>query len=85
MSKKTSDGESSIDPLSDGERTPPPLCEKLIAKLQGAVEAAQRKRTLPNSHATGPDDDSSTNQGVVHQLRSAIDAVRGMPTDDNTL
>jgi hypothetical protein len=85
MSKKTRDGESGIDHPSNGERTPPLLCEKLIAKLQGAVEAAQRKRTQPNTRATDPDDDSSTNQGVVRQLRSAIDAVRGAPTDDNTL
>lgn len=85
MSKKTSDGESRMDRLSDGERTPPLLCEKLIAKLHLAVEAAQRKRTPPNTRAIDPDDDSSPDQGTVSQLRSAIDAVRGIRTDDDTL
>jgi hypothetical protein len=42
MSKKTSDGEVRITGLTNGERTPPLLSEKLIAKLQGAVEVARR-------------------------------------------
>lgn len=53
MSKKASDGESTIARLTYGERTPPLLSEKLIAKLQGAVEAAQRKRS---NRASNPDD-----------------------------
>ena len=85
MSKKTSDGESRITRLTNGERTPPLLSEKLIAKLQGAVEAAQRKRTPPYGYVTDPDDDSSPNQGVVRQLRSAINVARGIRTDDDTL
>jgi hypothetical protein len=47
MLKKTSDGESMITRLTNGQCTPPLLNEKLIAKLQEAVEAAQRKRTPP--------------------------------------
>jgi hypothetical protein len=68
-----------------GERTPPLLSEKLVAKLQGAVEAAQRKRTAQNKCVTDPDDDSSPNLGVVRQLRSAINAARGTRTNDDTL
>jgi hypothetical protein len=44
MSKNTDDGELRITRLADDESTPPLLSDELIAKLQGAVEAAQRKR-----------------------------------------
>jgi len=54
MSKKTSDDESRIAHLN-GECTPPLLNEKLIAKLQGAVEAARRKRTPSNVVGNGSD------------------------------
>jgi hypothetical protein len=85
MSKKTSDGEPRISRLTNGERTPPPLSEQLIAKLQGAVEAAQRKRMPPSRYVMDPDDDSSPKQAVVRELRSAINATRGNSTDDGTL
>lgn len=85
MSKKTSDGESRMGRLTNGERTPPLLREKLIAKLQGAVEAAQRKRTPPYRYVPDPDDDSFPNQGVVRHLRSTINAARGMRTEAATL
>jgi hypothetical protein len=49
MSKKMSGGEPSEARLLKGERAPPLLSEELIAKLQGAVNAAQRKRTLQPS------------------------------------
>jgi hypothetical protein len=49
MSKNTSDEESEIGGQTDGERTVPLLSEKLIAQLQGAVDAARRKRTGPNA------------------------------------
>ena len=45
MPKKTSEGASRNSHPTHGERPPPLLSEKLVAKLQGAVEAAQRKRT----------------------------------------
>jgi hypothetical protein len=44
MSKKTSEGASRNTRPTHGERTPALLSEKLVAKLQEAVEAAQRKR-----------------------------------------
>lgn len=48
MPKKMSDGVLEIAHLARSYAAPPPLSEKLIAQLQGAVEAAQRnKRTLP--------------------------------------
>jgi len=85
MFKKTSDGELRTNQPINGEGTPPLLSETLIEKLQEAVEAAQRKRTPPYKYLTEPDDESSPNQGVVRQLRSAIDAARGIRTDDDTL
>lgn len=48
MPKKMSDGTLEIAHLARSYATPPLLSEKLVAQLQGAVEAAQRnKRTLP--------------------------------------
>lgn len=44
MSKGTNDGRPKEVRSKTGEATPPPLSEKLIAKLQMAVGAAQRKR-----------------------------------------
>jgi hypothetical protein len=37
--------------------TPPVLGEKLIAQLQGAVSAAQRKRLSQSNQGLDPDDD----------------------------
>jgi hypothetical protein len=44
MVKKTNGGEPKLPHLHPGGPTPPLLSEKLIAQLQGAVAAAQRKR-----------------------------------------
>lgn len=44
MPKKTSDEKPKRSRLNAGEPTPPLLSEKLIAQLQGAVNAAQRTR-----------------------------------------
>ncbi len=44
MAKKSLDGRPRKDRPTSGEATPPPLSKKLIAQLQGAVKAAQRKR-----------------------------------------
>jgi hypothetical protein len=46
MPKKTSDDSLKIDPLTHDEAMPPPLSEKHIAQLQGAVEAALRNRMV---------------------------------------
>jgi len=83
LSKKTSDGDSEITRPINGERTPPLLSEKLIAKLQGAVEAAQRKRTPSHRYMTRPDADSSPVQEGVSQFRSEINAARAMGKDDD--
>jgi hypothetical protein len=45
MSKKANDGLPKQDRSTMEAPTPPPLSEKLIAKLQYAVSAAQRQRT----------------------------------------
>jgi hypothetical protein len=44
MPKRTSDTRPKQPRPKAGEPTPPFLSEKLIAQLQGAVSAAQRKR-----------------------------------------
>jgi hypothetical protein len=44
MPKRTSEERHDISRLSADEAAPPLLSEKLIAQLQGAVSAAQRKR-----------------------------------------
>jgi indole-3-glycerol phosphate synthase len=44
--RKDTDGESLDERPMRSERMPPPLSEDLVAKLQGAVEAAQRRRVL---------------------------------------
>jgi hypothetical protein len=52
MSKRTRHGSLKRPSLIAGEPTPPFLSGKLIAELQGAVNAARRKRT-PHSHDKG--------------------------------
>ncbi len=44
MSKKSNDGGPRLPRPKRSVSAPPPLSEELIAKLQGAVIAAQRKR-----------------------------------------
>jgi hypothetical protein len=54
--------------------TPPLLGDKLIAQLQGAVNAAQRKRlSQPNERTDSADDfsaDSATNSAPVPSVTS---------------
>jgi len=45
--KKTKNGKPAKSRPDLGGPTPPPLSEKLIAQLHGAVRAAQRKRMPP--------------------------------------
>ena len=53
MSKGTYDGRPQEGcPMTD-EAAPPPLSEELIAKLQNAVSAAQRKRMSDPDNASG--------------------------------
>jgi hypothetical protein len=47
MPKKTSDGVLTMAHPTEGEGTPPLLSEKFIARLQAAVEAAQRRQVPP--------------------------------------
>jgi hypothetical protein len=58
MSKKPRAGRSKNAPSSKVCGTPPLLSDKLIAQLQGAVNAAQRERlsqvTFPGSAARPP-------------------------------
>ena len=51
MYKKPHDDRSKQSASNAGDPTPPLLSERLIAQLQGAVYAAQRKRrTHPSDH-----------------------------------
>lgn len=59
MSKRASDGSGQKDRSMTEEAAPPLLSEKLVAQLQGAVRAAQRRRKSdPN--------DPSANGAVNH-------------------
>jgi len=62
MPKKMIDGAQKIGRPTSGEGAPPLLSEKLIAQLQGAVEAAQRKRNAPQRHAAQSEDESIPKQ-----------------------
>jgi hypothetical protein len=62
MPKKIIDGEPLFGRPPAGENAPPLLSEKLIAQLQGAVQAAQRRRGTPQSYATHSKDDSPPNE-----------------------
>jgi hypothetical protein len=54
MSKRAIDDKSKQDRPMTGEATPPLLSEELIAQLQRAVSAAQRKRMPePNDPTAG--------------------------------
>jgi hypothetical protein len=56
--KKADDGKTKRSRLLSGEPAPPPLSEELIAQLQGAVSAAQRKKS---AHSRQPRDPSDPN------------------------
>jgi hypothetical protein len=53
MSKRASDGRSQKDRPTTEEAAPPLLSEKLIAQLQGAVSAAQRRRKSEPNDTSG--------------------------------
>lgn len=82
MPKKPRNSELLIARLTDGERAPAPLSEKLIAKLHGAVEAARRNRVPRSAHAARSDDDSPRTRGALHEFRSVLDAAQGHPPDE---
>jgi hypothetical protein len=54
MSKKTSGRKSKNSRPITAEPIPPLLSDKLIAQLQGAVGAAQRKRVAESRQVTDP-------------------------------
>jgi hypothetical protein len=54
MSKKTSGRRSKNSRQTTAEPTPPLLSDKLIAQLQGAVSAAQRKLVAESGQVTDP-------------------------------
>jgi hypothetical protein len=67
MAKKTSDGVMRIAPATEGEGIceeegmPPLLSEKFIARLQAAVEAAQRRTMPPPRFERVREDESCAN------------------------
>jgi hypothetical protein len=65
MTKTTSDGKPKKGrPMTEGA-TPPLLSEKLIAQLQGAVSAAQRKR-MPESNDASATQSAGQDSEVGH-------------------
>jgi hypothetical protein len=73
MSKRTRHGRLKRPSSIAGEPTPPCLSEKLIAELQGAVNAAQRKRT-PHAH------DNGENRGGAKSVSSGAIAADALQT-----
>lgn len=61
MPKKTSDGVLKSAPPTDDDATPPLLSEKFIARLQGAVEAAQRRQAPPPRYVMDREEESWPN------------------------
>jgi hypothetical protein len=70
MSKRTREGRPAQSDSNVGEPTPPLLSEKLIAELQGAVNAAQRKRM---AHAIDPREAVLNGQPVAREALRAHD------------
>jgi hypothetical protein len=62
--KKTRNEESRDVHPSKGERALPGLSEELVAKLQKAVQDAQRKRTAQQQQATNPSTESTASNAV---------------------
>jgi hypothetical protein len=54
--KKADDGNTKKSRLLSGGPIPPPLSEELIAQLQGAVSAAQRKKISQGRQPRDPND-----------------------------
>jgi hypothetical protein len=54
--KKAEDGKTKRSRLLSGGPAPPPLSEELIAQLQGAVSAAQRKKGADSRQPRDPND-----------------------------
>jgi hypothetical protein len=62
MAKKPNAGRAEYsDPLK-AFGTPPLLSEKLIAQLQGAVNSAQRKRSIQSERPTDPQNKSTADE-----------------------
>jgi hypothetical protein len=62
--KKTQDAESSDARPSKAERALPGLSDELVAKLQKAVQDAQRKRMVQPQQANNPDAESSASNAI---------------------
>jgi hypothetical protein len=62
--KKTQAGESSDPRPLKGERALPGLSDELVAKLQKAVQDAQRKRMAQPQQATDPHAESTAPQAI---------------------
>jgi hypothetical protein len=68
MSKRAKDSESKRSRPRTEESAPPLLSDKLIAQLQGAVSAAQRKRTSDPNEASAP---AASSHGPIASNRTS--------------
>ena len=68
MSKRANGGKPKIDGSKVREKAPPLLSEKLIAQMQSAVSAAQRKR-MPGLDEASTEPDSSHRPAWLHRSR----------------
>ena len=83
MIKKTSREKFKSDLPVKGERTPPMLGAEMIAKLQAAVNSAQRRRQVRVREVTDIDGEFSADElESVRELKAAIAAARAFPVDE---
>ena len=69
MSKRANGGKPKTDGPITGEKAPPLLSEKLIAQMQSAVSAAQRKRMPGLDEASTTEPGSSHRPAWLHRVR----------------
>ena len=83
MIKKTSDKKFRSDLPAKGERTPPRLSADMIAKLQAAVQSAQRRHQVRVREITDIDGEFTAEElESVRELKAAISAARAFPVDE---
>ena len=82
MIKKASNEKFKSDLPVKSERVPPMLSADMIAKLQAAVNSAQRRHRVRVREVTDIDGEFSADELVsVRELKAAIAAARAFPVD----
>ena len=83
MVKKASREKFKSDLPVKGERMPPMLGADMIAKLQAAVDSAQRRQRIRVREVTDIDGEFSADElESVRELKAAIASARAFPVDE---